>query len=183
MRFRSGDRRFARCRGGPFCHGPMARACKGTQQIPRFITRNRPGNEANDKIARRQFRHRLAKALTHASLDTVAVHRTCKQALGDDHAQPGVSHLIGPRHDHQIIGTGTLIAGKYPIKISLVDQPGIAEAYATRRFARCFGIRVDQTARRARPLARRALITARPALVFMRARKPWVRLRRTVEGW
>lgn len=40
-----------------------------------------------------------------------------------------------------------------------------------------------QTARRARPLRRRAFRTARPALVAMRARKPWVRLRRTTEGW
>ncbi len=43
------------------------------------------------------------------------------------------------------------------------------------------GIRT-QTAKRLRPLARRALMTARPPTVFIRARKPWVRLRRTTEG-
>lgn len=40
-----------------------------------------------------------------------------------------------------------------------------------------------QTARRWRPLARRARITLRPPRVRMRTRKPWVRLRRTTEGW
>lgn len=39
------------------------------------------------------------------------------------------------------------------------------------------------TAKRLRPLARRAFKTARPPLVAIRARKPWVRLRRTTEGW
>lgn len=39
-----------------------------------------------------------------------------------------------------------------------------------------------QTASAARPLARRARITARPPRVFMRARKPWVRARFTLEG-
>jgi len=36
---------------------------------------------------------------------------------------------------------------------------------------------------RARPFARRALSTLRPPLVAMRARKPWVRLRRRLLGW
>jgi hypothetical protein len=89
-----------------------------------------------------------------------------------------MTRLVGACHHHQAGGSGALIVGEYPIEIGLLDQPRVAEADATR-----FGVRVDQTARRARPLARRALITARPALVFMRARKPWVRLRRTVEGW
>jgi hypothetical protein len=37
--------------------------------------------------------------------------------------------------------------------------------------------------RRLRPFARRRLNTCRPFLVAMRARKPWVRLRRTLLGW
>ena len=40
-----------------------------------------------------------------------------------------------------------------------------------------------QTASRTRPFARRARRTLRPPILFMRARKPWVRLRRTTEGW
>lgn len=36
--------------------------------------------------------------------------------------------------------------------------------------------------RRLRPLERRAQIILRPALVDMRARKPWVRLRRILLG-
>jgi len=36
---------------------------------------------------------------------------------------------------------------------------------------------------RARPFARRARITARPPRLRIRTRNPWVRLRRTTEGW
>lgn len=39
------------------------------------------------------------------------------------------------------------------------------------------------TVRRLRPLRRRAARTLRPFLVAMRARKPWVRLRRVLCGW
>lgn len=42
---------------------------------------------------------------------------------------------------------------------------------------------VDQTVRRARPLARRDLRTARPARVLMRTRKPCVLARRRLFGW
>lgn len=38
------------------------------------------------------------------------------------------------------------------------------------------------TAKRARPLARRARKTARPPRVFRRARNPWVRWRRVLDG-
>lgn len=40
-----------------------------------------------------------------------------------------------------------------------------------------------QADRRLRPLARRRLITLRPPTDDMRARKPWVRFRFTLEGW
>ena len=43
-------------------------------------------------------------------------------------------------------------------------------------------IRATQTARRTRPLARRARRTLRPPTDRIRARKPWVRLRRMTEG-
>ena len=41
----------------------------------------------------------------------------------------------------------------------------------------------DYADKRLRPLLRRALIILRPALVAIRARKPWVRLRRRLLGW
>src|SRR4029078_13468722 len=45
------------------------------------------------------------------------------------------------------------------------------------------GVRLRrQTDRRARPLARRADRTLRPPTVLMRARKPWVRARRSFDG-
>ena len=46
--------------------------------------------------------------------------------------------------------------------------------------ARC---RLQTGVRRARPLARRRASTLRPPTVAMRARKPWVRLRRSECGW
>ena len=42
---------------------------------------------------------------------------------------------------------------------------------------------MPQTASRLRPLARRRFSTVRPPSVFMRARKPWVRARRILDGW
>jgi len=132
MGFRGGNQAFARRHGGPFCHGSLACTCERAQQIARLFTRNRLGNETNDKIAGGQFRQRLAKAFTHAALDAVAVHRARKQALGDDHAQSGIPHLIGPRHHHQKIRSGALVVGKYPVEIGLADQTRIAEAHATR---------------------------------------------------
>lgn len=110
----------------------MARTCERAQQIPCLITRNRLGNETNDKVARGQFRQSLSKTFANASLDAVAIHRTRKQSLGNDHAQPGISHLVGPCHHHQIIRSCALIVGKHPIEIGFVDQPRIAEAHATR---------------------------------------------------
>lgn len=132
MGFRSGNQGVTCCHGGPFCHGSMARTCERAQQIPCLIAWNRLGNETNDKVAGGQFRQSLSKAFAHTPLDAVAIHRTRKQALGNDHTQPGISHLIGPRHHHQIIRSCALIVGKYPIEIGLVDQPRIAEAHATR---------------------------------------------------
>jgi hypothetical protein len=58
-----------------------------------------------------------------------------------------------------------------------------ARRAAQPRRARQSGANDVHTARRARPLARRALITARPPRDFIRTRKPWVRLRRVLDGW
>lgn len=110
----------------------MARTCERAQQIPCLIARDRLGNETNDKVARGQFRQSLSKAFAHTSFDAVAIHRTRKQSLGNDHAQPWISHLVGPGHHHQIIRSCALIVSKHLIKIGLVDQPRIAEAHATR---------------------------------------------------
>jgi|GEM_PF-6103731 len=87
--------------------------------------------------------------------------------------------LIGPRQNDQAIRTSPLVFTKDLVKFRLIDQPRIANSHLTGCYR---SERKDQTAKRLRPLARRALMIWRPALVFMRARKPWVRLRRTVEG-
>ena len=56
------------------------------------------------------------------------------------------------------------------------DRFGIIGTYADEQF------QIRYTARRLRPLRRRALIMARPFLSDIRARNPWVRLRRTFDG-
>jgi hypothetical protein len=141
MGFRGGNQGFTWHHGGPFCHGSLACTCKCAQQIACLVARNRLGNETNDKITRWQFRQCLSKAFTHAALDAVAIHRARKQALGDDHAQPWMPHLVGPRHHHQTIRSRTLVVGKHTVEISLADQPCVAEAGT--RATRLFGAGVD----------------------------------------
>jgi len=115
----------------PFCHGPMTGTFKGARQITCFVTGNRLGNQTNNKITGGQFRQNLPETFAYTSLDPVAVHRTRKQAFGDNHAQAGVSHLVWAHHDHYIIGSRALILGKYPIEVGLVDQPRVVEANAS----------------------------------------------------
>ena len=118
----------------------MARTRERAQQIAYLIARNRLGYETNDKVTRGQFRQGVSKSFTHTSPDTVAIHRARKQSLGDDHAQPGIPHLIGPRHYHQVICSGALVFSKDPIEIGLIDQTRITQTHATRPVGR----RVDQ---------------------------------------
>lgn len=139
---------------------------------------HRSGKKTHDKIARRQLRKHLPETRTHTPLDTIAIDRARQQTLADHKSQPGMSERVGMRHDQEGIATRALIVCEHPLEFSRCP-----EARVTKN--QCFpgrSDRVDQTARRARPFARRALMTARPALVFMRARNPWVRLRRTVDG-
>jgi len=163
----------------PFFDCTLARPFQGGGQTVRLLARYRPGEQTNDKVARRQFRENLPETRTHAPLHAIAVHRTRQLALADDHAQARMAGLIRPCHHQKMVDAGALAVGKNPVEFGRGGQPCIPESDGFRPDC----LRDDQTARRARPLARRALITARPALVFMRARKPWVRLRRTVEGW
>ncbi len=112
----------------------MTGTFKGARQVARFIAGNRPGDQTNHKITGGQFRQNLPEAFAYASLDTIAVDRTCKQAFGHNHAQTRVSHLIGAHHDHYKIGSSALIFGKNPVKVGFIDQPRVVEANASSLF-------------------------------------------------
>lgn len=112
----------------------MTGTFKGARQVARFIAGNRPGDQTNHKITGGQFRQNLPEAFAYASLDTIAVDRTCKQAFGHNHAQTRVSHLIGAHHDHYKIGSSALIFGKNPVKVGFIDQPRVVKANASSLF-------------------------------------------------
>jgi hypothetical protein len=109
----------------------MTGTFKGARQITCFITGNRFGYQANDKVTGGQFRQDLPETFAYTALDTVAVNRTRKQALGDNHAQTRAAHLVGAHHDHYKIGSRALIFGKNPIKVGFIDQPRVVEANAS----------------------------------------------------
>jgi hypothetical protein len=71
-----------------------------------------------------------------------------------------------------------MAAAEYRLERARPGEPEAATSPDHRR-----GSTGDQGASRTRPLARRADSTLRPPTLFIRARKPWVRLRLTMEGW
>jgi hypothetical protein len=87
--------------------------------------------------------------------------------------------LVGSRqHGEEVVGRPDAFA-KYASEIRRFQQP-----VATQKPEISTGtgiVRYGQSF--ARPFARRALMTLRPPLVAMRARNPWVRLRRRLLGW
>jgi len=109
----------------------MTGTFKGTRQIASLVAGNRFGDQPNNKLTRGQLRQGQPETLAHTTLDTVAVYRTRKQALGNDHAQTGMSHLVWTHHHHYIVGSRALILGKDPIKVGFIDQPRVVEANAS----------------------------------------------------
>lgn len=97
-------------------------------------------------------------------------------AFADHEPEPAPGKTIRPRIHLEILASDPAFECRHGRKFSRLGQP-VGARKRTRRYA------ADQTPRRARPLARRSRTTARPPRVFIRTRKPWVRLRRVVEGW
>lgn len=109
----------------------MTGTFKGARQITCLITGNRFGDQTNNKVAGRQFRQNLTETFAYTSLDAIAVDRARKQAFCNNHAQTGMTHLVGAHHYHYKIGSRALILGKNPIKVGFIDQPRVVEANAS----------------------------------------------------
>jgi hypothetical protein len=130
----------------------------------------------------------LAEGFSHETLDPVTLDGPPGHLAGHGEAKPGVRD--GRRAcKHREAGISAAPRGfEHPREICGRQQTlRRREALRARRGDR--GLPGDrgpqagtQTERRARPLARLRDSTSRPFLVAMRARKPWVRLRRRVLG-
>ena len=126
--------------------------------------------------------HRFAKQPPHV----IALDRASELFLSDDESNPA-DRALG-RHSEQLevrpVETPTCLeqTGKCrsaPKTVALVRADRYGRGQEGAGSAGCD----VQTASRTRPFARRARRTLRPPILFMRARNPWVRLRRTTEGW
>lgn len=120
-----------------------------------------------------------AKGFACLPLDPVANDGGRRRLARDSQPQPGMVQPVRGRKQ-----------GKKPVGRTLAFTENASErfrfqqALVTRKPELIAGIGIRPYGQsRARPLARRALSTLRPPLVAMRARKPWVRLRRRLLGW
>src|SRR6185437_7659711 len=75
------------------------------------------------------------------------------------------------------------VAAAQAVAEHLVELRRLAQSRRRREGSGTHGPCPGYGVRRLRPLARRAFTTWRPRLVAMRARKPWVFLRRPFLGW
>lgn len=125
--------------------------------------------------------HRFAKKPPHV----VAVDRAGKLLLPNNEAHPADRACRGGREQLEMRSvdspprleqTGKGRGPPEPVALVRADR---GRGQNSNGSAGCGA----QTASRTRPFARRARRTLRPPILFMRARKPWVRLRRTTEGW
>src|SRR5690348_7795987 len=118
----------------------------------------------------------MAKRLTDNALDEVAGHGVLDDALACNDSQAGERRLIAYRVYGKPAASCSRFGGQKCLELR---WPGQARAWSEREALQDR----SYTASRLRPFARRLLMTFRPPNVFMRARKPWVRARRTFEGW
>jgi hypothetical protein len=100
-------------------------------------------------------------------------------AAGAQKAEPGGPplHQVAPLVSHGVAGR--------PCSVRSYGEPTQRDAgrrSRSRAFLPGYFLNVAGTSR-ARPLRRRFWMTFRPPVVAMRARKPWVRTRRTLWGW
>ena len=129
------------------------------------------------QIDRRQARLVLPKIFADQPLDAVACTSRSDGFFCDGQSQPGMISLVGPEAGTERLALDALAFGKYELEFRRFTQPRVGLKPRANGHWNAYGIR------RARPLARRRASTRRPPLVAIRARKPWVRLRRRVCGW
>lgn len=132
----------------------------------------------HDNVDGRNFIAMTAKGLSCLALDTIAANGAGRNLAGNSQAQTRFFQSVGggEQREKGIAGTETL--AKHASERFRCQQSKLAgkpeASFGVTRFA------YGQS--RARPFARRAFSTFRPPLVAMRARKPWVRARRTLLG-
>ena len=125
--------------------------------------------------------HRFTKKPPHV----IALHRAGKLLFANDETHPTDRVRCGYRKQLEMRSVEAPPCLEQAGKGRGAPQP-VALVRADRGRGQKGNARAGcgvQTASRTRPFARRARNTLRPPILFMRARKPWVRLRRTTEGW
>lgn len=122
---------------------------------------------------------RETKHFADHAADAIACNRVADGARGDRQPEPRIAECVGTCGDLEERLSKTL-----PAFVDMLELRRSAEALAGAERERpdrnSAAARYGE--RRLRPLARRRLNTWRPLLVAMRARKPWVRARRTLLG-
>lgn len=120
----------------------------------------------------------MAETFPGQTLEPIAIDRTASVPAGHRHTQARVVKTVWPSQKREkTVFRPFSLAKQAPKIVTLIQARSGREAPFPRR-----SHTDPQGVRRARPLARRALSTLRPPLVAMRARKPWVRLRRRLLG-
>lgn len=118
--------------------------------------------------------------IAHQASKAVARDGVTDDARGDRKPKPRPPERICARADLEVSLVVSLPALVDMLELRLVTE-ALAGAECERPDRNSAAARYG--VRRLRPFARRRLNTCRPFLVAMRARKPWVRLRRTLLGW
>jgi hypothetical protein len=135
----------------------------------------------HDEIDGGQFRLAGAEQLADQSSHAIALHRIADRLGSDRKSKPGVVETVRERRDreHGICrpAPARQHAGKLRGRVQALGRTEAVRADHRRSCGLC-----GQGIRRLRPFARRRFSTRRPFLVAMRARKPWVRARRTLLG-
>jgi len=101
----------------------------------------------------------MPERLSNESFESIAIHRSSNTLFGHRQSEPREINVI-------------FSVQNCPVAITYHPEPLIIQL--------CKGPQAESLRR---PFARLALMTARPPLVAIRARKPWVRLRRRLLGW
>lgn len=119
------------------------------------------------------------KAFADDALEPVAIHRAAQVPARGRQPEPGVVTAVGASEDRYVP-----IARAHGLRKDPPEFRRRAEPLATSEASQAAACasRPDYGVSRCRPLARRARMTARPLAVAMRARNPWVRLRRSTLG-
>lgn len=185
---RAGPERDAACRGLLAFRGsdlPVELYGHPIEQLVKSLPQGAPVQllhlrvRHQHQIDRREFTRTRTKGLARDPLDPVALVSASNLPFRDREAQTGPRCRAFTPGQCQSILRHPLPGRENPAVVFGCQQAPVpaktGQTEGTDRHA-------PQAESRLRPLARRALMTARPPRVAIRARKPWVRLRRMLLG-